>query len=541
MNIGPYSYDEFVALATDFHGFPAPGLLIGGYMVALAKRHIPEKTLFEAVSETPKCLPDAVQLLTQCTFGNARLRTVNLGRYAVTLYDKLSGEGVRVYLDPAKLDSYPEIKAWYLRTKPKKDRDSEKLYVQIRHAGDTHCTVQPVRVSARLLGKKSLAAIGLCPSCGEPYSLDDGAICRGCLGEAHYLVPGSTAAGPGCPELRPVPVEAAIGKRALHDMTRIVPNESKGAEFTAGQQFTGTDICRLQQMGRMNVYTEEDRTVSGAWVHENDAVTAFAERMAGEGITYAQTPQEGKIDFFPAVDGLLIINREVLRAFNMVPDVMCATRRGDTYVTAGKTVAGARALPLFIARDRFNQALATLSEPLLSILPVRPAKVGILVTGTEIADGLIEDRFAPVITAKVKHFQCEIAGVEIVADDAAAIAAALEKLLAAGARLIVTTAGLSVDPDDVTRAGLRAAGVDNVLRGAPILPGAMLLLGEIGEVSVIGVPACALFHKTTSFDLLLPRVLAKQPITRADLARLAEGGVCLHCANCTFPKCPFGK
>ena len=153
------------------------------------------------------------------------------------------------------------------------------------------------------------------------------------------------------------------------------------------------------------------------------------------GITYAQTPQEGKIDFFPTADGLLIVNREVLRAFNMVPDVMCATRHGDTYVTADKTVAGARALPLFIARDRFNQALATLSEPLLSILPVRPAKVGILVTGTEIADGLIEDRFAPVITAKVKHFQCEIAGVEIVADDTAAIAAALEKLLAAGARL----------------------------------------------------------------------------------------------------------
>jgi formylmethanofuran dehydrogenase subunit E len=106
---------------------------------------------------------------------------------------------------------------------------------------------------------------------------------------------------------------------------------------------------------------------------------------------------------------------------------------------------------------------------------------------------------------------------------------------------VVTTAGLSVDPDDVTRQGLLDAGATELLYGTPILPGAMTLLARIGSVRIIGVPACALFFKTTSFDLLLPRLLAGVDITRHDLARMSHGSFCLECKTCTFPKCPFGK
>jgi formylmethanofuran dehydrogenase subunit E len=80
-----------------------------------------------------------------------------------------------------------------------------------------------------------------------------------------------------------------------------------------------------------------------------------------------------------------------------------------------------------------------------------------------------------------------------------------------------------------------------MIYGAPILPGAMTLLAHIGNVQIIGVPACALFFKTTSFDLLLPRLLADIPITRSDLAVMGHGAFCLECKSCSFPKCPFGK
>ena len=112
MNIGPYTFEEFKLRAASFHGYPAPGLLLGGYMVAMAHKKIPEGTLFEALVETRKCLPDAVQLLTLCSTGNNWMKIFNLGRYAVSLYDKFTGQGFRVcvdsrYAEPWRLQRLP--------------------------------------------------------------------------------------------------------------------------------------------------------------------------------------------------------------------------------------------------------------------------------------------------------------------------------------------------------------------------------------------------------------------------------------------------
>jgi formylmethanofuran dehydrogenase subunit E len=167
--------------------------------------------------------------------------------------------------------------------------------------------------------------------------------------------------------------------------------------------------------------------------------------------------------------------------------------------------------------------------------------VGLLVTGTEVFLGLVEDKFIPIITNKVEKFGCPVVASRIVPDERRAISQGLRELLEAGAELLVTTAGLSVDPDDVTRQGLLDAGATELLYGAPILPGAMTLLARLGPARVLGVPACALYFKRTSFDLLLPRLLAGLEIRRQDLARLGHGALCLECQTCSFPKCPFQR
>ncbi len=539
--IGPYSFEEFRQRAADFHGYPAPGLLIGGYMVAMAQARLPEGTLFEAVVESKKCLPDAVQLLTLCSIGNQWMKVVNLGRYAVSLFDKYTGEGYRVCLDVAKLEDWPEIKGWFLKLTPKKEQDSDKLFLEIGLAGDSICTIRPVKIAQRLLGHSHMSTIECCPICREAYPVSDGAICRGCQGEAPYENL-SVTTEQDCIPARAVPATEAVGRKLLHDMTRIVPGTSKGPEFSAGQTLTGGDVCRLQHMGRNLVYVQEEILDTGEWIHENDAALTFARYMAGPGITYTEPPKEGKINFYAAQTGLLSINVEALTRFNLVPDVMCATRQNNSLVEEERIVAGTRAIPLYISRANFSRALAALGEePLLEIQPLRHARIGVLVTGTEVFQGLIEDKFAPVITSKVEPLGSEVIGIEIVPDDRKAIAAGVKRLLAKGADLIVTTAGLSVDPEDVTRQGLVEAGLTDMLYGAPVLPGAMTLVGRIKDAQVLGVPACALFHKTTSLDLILPRLLAGKAITRMDLARMAEGGICLDCNACTYPKCFFGK
>ncbi|MHC1742881.1 MAG: FmdE family protein [Syntrophobacteraceae bacterium] len=541
--IGPYSYEEFVEKATAFHGYPAPGILIGGFMVDLALSRMDGGLLIDAISETPTCLPDAIQLLTPCTFGNGWLKVFNLGRFALSLYEKYEGEGVRVYLDPKRLEAWTEIKTWLYKLKLKREQDTERLLDEIRRAGNDICSIQQIRVETRHLGKKSRGAIGSCPSCGEPYPLRDGGVCRGCQGENPYISLDRIRPegdGDSLP-LRAVPAAEAVGKHALHDMTRILPGESKGPAFRKGQEIGVGDLCRLQQMGRSSVYVLEDNTVSGNWVHEDEAASTFARAMAGPGLDAGAQPREGRVDLIARHDGLLMVNENRLLRFNSVPGVICASRRAYTLVAEGRAVAATRAIPLFLPRSDFQEACEVLEgPPLFEVLPLRKLKAAILITGNEVFQGLIEDRFLPIISSKLEKLGSTVAASKIVPDDQTVIAASIAAFQRDGIELLVTTAGLSVDPDDVTRQGLLDAGAKDLLYGAPIVPGGMILVAHIGEMAVIGVPACALHFRSTSFDLILPRVLAGAPITKRDLAMMGHGGLCLGCKTCTFPKCPFG-
>jgi formylmethanofuran dehydrogenase subunit E len=230
-----------------------------------------------------------------------------------------------------------------------------------------------------------------------------------------------------------------------------------------------------------------------------------------------------------------------LLQFNLVDDVICASRQGFRLVREGQLIAGTRAIPLYLPRTDFLQALAVLEAgPLFEVRPLRRASIGILITGTEIFRGLIQDKFAPIIQAKVEQLGSRVLGVVITPDEREAIRKGVFTLLEKGIDLLITTAGLSVDPDDVTRQGLLDAGATDLLYGAPVLPGAMTLLSRLGEVQVMGVPACALHFNYTSFDLLLPRLLANITISRQDLAAMGHGAICLECPTCTFPKCNFG-
>ena len=186
MKIGDYTVEEYRTLITRFHGYPAPGLLLGGYMVEYAKAALPQGILFEAIVETGSCLPDAVQILTPCSAGNQRMRIVNLGRYALVLYDKYTGEGVRVYVVTEKLREFPELEGWFLKRIPKAEQDEARLEVEMRAAGHSVCGLQHVRVHEKYIGHRSKGKVADCPLCGESYPLKDGTSCRGCQGEAPY-------------------------------------------------------------------------------------------------------------------------------------------------------------------------------------------------------------------------------------------------------------------------------------------------------------------------------------------------------------------
>jgi formylmethanofuran dehydrogenase subunit E len=187
MNIGTYSYEEYLHLIKSFHGHEAPGLIIGGIMVDYALNSLPQGEFFDAISETTVCLPDAVQLLTPCTIGNGWLKIFDYGRYALSLFEKYNGEGIRIYVDPAKLAQWPEVNGWFMKLLTKKEQDRDRLFGQIKEAGRTILGKQSVQVKPAFLGKEKLGKVAICPRCGEAYPLRDGAMCRPCAGDSPYM------------------------------------------------------------------------------------------------------------------------------------------------------------------------------------------------------------------------------------------------------------------------------------------------------------------------------------------------------------------
>ena len=343
-----------------------------------------------------------------------------------------------------------------------------------------------------------------------------------------------------------IPVEQAIGMVLPHDVTEITPEANdcekpfKGPAFRKGHIIRTEDIEHLKRLGKEHIYV---LTLDEDEVHENEAARLMADSLAGQGVIWSGRPSEGKLGLLAEYDGLLSINIDALYQFNLLGEVMCATLHNNTLVDKGEQIGATRLIPLTAKRAIVDQAvnIAETAHGILKVLPLKKVKAGLVITGNEVFHGRIEDRFEPVLREKLTSLGSKVTKVCIAPDDKTQIAAEIQNCLDAGAELIITSGGMSVDPDDVTRAGIEFAGAEDIVYGTPVLPGAMFLSARIGDIPILGLPACGMFHKITVFDLVLPRLLTGQHITREDIAQMGHGGLCRTCKKCHFPVCGFGK
>jgi molybdenum cofactor synthesis domain-containing protein len=373
---------------------------------------------------------------------------------------------------------------------------------------------------------------------------------------------------------RTVPVDEAVGMVLAHDVTEMRKDEFKGQAFRKGHVVRQEDIEKLRRIGKEYLYALE---LTADEMHEDDAALALARALMGEGVALSGGPREGKVMLIADRDGLLLIDTEALFEVNLHGDVLCSSLHTNTVVNRGRVLAGAKAVPLVLKRAVIDQAVAIADRArtrgaggVIAVKEMRRPRAGVVITGREVFEGRIKDSFAPLIRRKIEDLGGEIVATHFAPDDKEFIRKRLEDLLAAGADLLITTGGMSVDPDDVTRFAVRDLGATDVVYGSPVLPGAMVLVGYMQKtqdrsqksdtmrknrsglcsdlytltsdtVPIIGIPACGMYHKTTIVDLLLPRILAGEKIGRKELAELGHGGMCLACGECRYPICPFGK
>jgi len=338
--------------------------------------------------------------------------------------------------------------------------------------------------------------------------------------------------------MKQIPTREAVGHVLCHDMTQIIPGQYKDARFRKGHVVREEDIPVLLSMGKEHLFVWE--MVPGM-VHENDAAERLCALCRNEGMDQSAV-KEGKIELTAARDGLFRVDSRRLNAVNAQEDVMIATRHGDTAVRKGDKLAGTRVIPLVIKEETLRRAEEAAGDrPVLELLPWMLKTAGIIATGSEVARGLIQDSFTPVVEGKLAEFGIETVERRTPGDEIEDVKNAVLEVKASGVDLILCTGGMSVDPDDNTPGAVRRTGARIVSYGAPVLPGAMFLLGYLGGTPVMGLPGCVMYAKRTIFDLVLPRIAAGVPVTREDIVRLGEGGLCLSCEFCTYPNCGFGK
>lgn len=330
----------------------------------------------------------------------------------------------------------------------------------------------------------------------------------------------------------------AVGHVLCHDLTRILPGEFKGARYKKGHIVTEEDIPVLLSMGKENLYIFE---LDAGNVHENDAADILCEICKGDNIDRSEV-KEGKIELTAACDGCFTLDTDRLCKINSIDEIMIATRKANTAVHRGDKLAGTRVIPLVIDKDKLTEATAVMGgDPLMNVVPYKLKTAAVITTGSEVFHGRIEDKFTPVLIDKLSAYGIQVIEHITVDDGIENITAAIEQVRGK-ADLILCTGGMSVDPDDNTPGAIKASGAAIITYGAPVLPGAMILLGYFDDgTPILGLPGCVMYAKATVFDLVMPRIAAGIRLSKADFVAYGEGGLCLGCPECTFPHCPFGK
>jgi len=337
--------------------------------------------------------------------------------------------------------------------------------------------------------------------------------------------------------MKKVRVEDAVGMTLCHDLTEM-RDGFKGPAFRRGHVIAAEDIPHMLDIGKRTVFVWEE---NAGEIHEEDAARRMAAMAPVSGAHYTE-PSEGKVLLMAEREGMLRVDTALLRQVNAIGDLTISTLPDHYPVRPGMRLASMRIVPLVTEEEQIRQAEALCKgRKLLDLRPYRPRRAGIIITGSEIYHGRIQDKFEAVARRKLSAYPGEIIGAAVCDDDLGMLVRTAEEFLAQGADFLIFSGGMSVDPDDLTPAAIRRLGCEVISHGVPSQPGNMTLMAYLGNIPVMGVPGAAISLPTTIFDVMLPQIYAGDRFTKEELISLGDGGLCQLCAACHFPNCTFGR
>ena len=327
--------------------------------------------------------------------------------------------------------------------------------------------------------------------------------------------------------MKKINVRNAEGYELCHDITQILPGEFKGAKFLRGHIIRKEDIEVLISLGKENIFVMEEEDKEKNLIHENDAAMFIVEKLnLDKEFFEISSIREGKINITAKEDGILKIDINTLNKINKIGEIILVTKYNNSYIKKGETVAATRVIPLLIEKSQLDEMKEIVKDRnVLTFKKIdKNKKLALITTGNEVYNGIIKDKSKEALLKKYKKYELNDMEQVFSQDDKDTIKKYI-KMFENEKDIIMCTGGMSIDPDDVTPSAIRESNWEIVTYGTPVLPGAMFMLAYKGEKVLIGLPGGVVFSEKTVFDVLLPRILANDRITKQEIIEMGHGGL----------------
>ena len=327
--------------------------------------------------------------------------------------------------------------------------------------------------------------------------------------------------------MKKINVRNAEGYELCHDITQILPGEFKGAKFLRGHIIRKEDIEVLISLGKENIFVMEEEDKEKNLIHENDAAMFIVEKLnLDKEFFEISSIREGKINITAKEDGILKIDINTLNKINKIGEIILVTKYNNSYIKKGENVAATRVIPLLIEKKQLDEMEKLVKEKnVLTFKKIdKNKKLALITTGNEVYNGIIKDKSKEALLKKYKKYKINDIEQVFSQDDKDTIKKYIKKF-ENEKDIIMCTGGMSIDPDDVTPSAIRESNWEIVTYGTPVLPGAMFMLAYKGEKVLIGLPGGVVFSEKTVFDILLPRILTNDRITKQEIIEMGHGGL----------------
>jgi len=257
-------------------------------------------------------------------------------------------------------------------------------------------------------------------------------------------------------------------------------------------------------------------------LHEEDAGRRLAASVTGDGVE-VKGYSGGQWTLTATRRGLLRVDVARLAAVNVHEGVAVFTLLDRQPVDRGETVAKAKVTPLAIGADTVLAVEQAARGGAVTVAAFRPVALGTV--ARESLEPKQRARFESALRTKIDWFGGRLLPVRFAGASPRAVADEMSALRAEGADVLIVAGASALDPLDPVFGGLTLLGARMERHGAPAHPGSLLFLARWQDLPVLGMPTCGMFSQATTFDLVLPRLLAGEAIANVEIAALGHGGL----------------